>query len=218
MLEWAVVKAEHRQILPTAMQKAWRGGEGVVADVGFETKPGYPPRFVTFAWGEGTSARRAAAWPDLLTDWTDIYDEKLFPSDVIPVLAEEASALGASVLIAQADHGLGRASQGWYAKGALVEYEHVGSASVAWMPGTGLGRPFDGSTAQLAGQAGKRVAKFLGDKGTSDVLSRMEGANVAIGAAILEHAFFRVLDQDPPTMDILAGMVSQGQVTRIRLT
>jgi hypothetical protein len=217
MLEWAVVKAENRGILPTAMQKAWRGGEGVIADVAFQTKPGYPPRILSFAWAEGAGARRSASWPDVLADWTDIYEEKLFPTDLIPVLAEEASALGASVLIAQADHGLGRATQGWYAKGALVEYEHVGGAAVAWMPSTGLGRPFDGSTAQLAGQAGRRVAAFLGDKGTSDVLSRMEGANIAVGGAILEHAFFRVLDQDPPTMDVLAGMVSGGQVTRVRL-
>jgi hypothetical protein len=205
MLHFLVVRSQDRQALINAIPRAWRGGQAACANVAFPTKPGYPPQMIHFAWAEAARAQRAAVWPDVLGEWIEIYEEKFFPDDTIPVLAEECSALGAEPLAVFGDNGLGRVTMAWYRKGALVEIEHVGSAAVAWLPDSGLGRPFDGSMAQMASHAGL-VGKLAG---------RMQGVSMAAGETILHHAFFRMLEQDPPEISSIAGMVAAAQAARV---
>ncbi len=207
-----VVRAEHREVVGHALPRAWRGGEAHVVDlVVGETA-------VTFiSPGPGAAASRAARWPDLLTDWRDIYDERLFPADAVPVLAEEASGLGADALAIWGELGLARACVGWYRKGTLVEYEHVGSAQVAWTPAAGLGRPFDGSTRQAAASASRRVAQLLGAGDFAGTFERLEQTSKAIGEAILVTALTRLLGDEPPPLDDLAGRIARAPVGRVRL-
>jgi hypothetical protein len=214
-LEWLVVRSEHRDLLPRAVARAWRGGAGALADVPFATKPGHPPRSLSFVWPEGCSAQRAARWPDVVAEWIEIYEEKVFPSDLVPVLGEELSLLGAPAMAVRAEDGLAQATMVWYEKGAVAEIEHIGGSQVAWLPETGLGRPYDGSTAQLAGQAGKRLARWFGAGATAGALERMDGVNVAAGATILGLAFYRLLENDPPPVDDIAGMVARAHAFRL---
>jgi hypothetical protein len=211
MIDWLVVRAEHREAVGNALPRAWRGGEAAFADLAF------PSAKVTFVWPAGAAARRAARWPDVLTDWRDIYEDPLFPGDAIPVLAEEASGLGAEPLIAHAELGLARASTGWYRKGALAEYEHVGSGQVAWNPEDGLGRPFDGTRRTISAMAARRFASLVGAVDTAATLERLERTAKAAGEALLLSAFLRVLGDEPPPMDELAGMVAAAPAGRIRL-
>ena len=70
MIQWLVVRAEHAGLLPVAMPKAWRGGDGLIATLPFPVKK--EVRRLTFAWPEGARARRPARWPELLTEWQEI--------------------------------------------------------------------------------------------------------------------------------------------------
>jgi hypothetical protein len=160
-------------------------------------------------------ARRAARWPDVLEDWKDIYEEALFPDPELPVLAEEISGLGAPAACVFGGPGLLKGTVAWYEKGALISYEHVGSASVSWDPDEGLGRPFDGTAASIAALGGKRVAKLFGSDKTIDVLTRIDNANRAIGEVLIGRVFYRFLDTDPPPIDDLAGLVATARQTRI---
>jgi hypothetical protein len=206
MIEWLAVRAEHRDPVARAVSRAWRGADAKVADLQF-------PRGVraTFVGPGAARAARPARWPELLADWREIYEEKLFPSDAVPVLAEEASALGAEVLVAHAEPGLARASVGWYRKGVLAEYEHVGSAQVAWTPEDGLGRPFDGSRRSLGAMASRRLAEVLGAAAVASTLERLEKTARAVGEALLVHAFLRLLGEEPPPMDELAGRIAAAE-------
>jgi hypothetical protein len=212
MIDWLVVRAEHRDEVGNALPRAWRGGEAHFADLAF------PRARVTFVWPSGASARRAARWPDLLTDWRDIYEDALFPGDAIPVLAEEAAGLGAEPLIVHAELGLATASTGWYRKGNLAEYEHVGAgAQVSWNPEDGLGRPFDGTSRTMSAMAARRFASLMGAAQTAATLERLERTAKAAGEALLLSAFLRMLGDEPPPMDQLAGQVASAPVGRVRL-
>jgi hypothetical protein len=208
MLEWLCFRTEHKTAIGNALGRAWRGGEVRLVELA-------PATFLSV---EGTSARRAAHWPDVLTDWRDIYDERLFPSDVVPVLAEEASGLGAEVLVAASDLGFAQATTGWYRKGKLDEYEHVGGgAQVAWTPDGGLGRPFDGSRRTISAMASKRLASLLGADKFASTFERLENAGKAVGEAVLWHAFLRLLGREPPPLDELAGQVAAAPSLRVRV-
>jgi hypothetical protein len=207
-IEWLCVRSEHRAPVHNALARAWRGGAVVVADL--------PP--LTFFWPDGAAARRAPTWPDVLDDWKDIYDEKLFTSDPVPVLAEEASGLGAEVLVVSAELGFAQATTAWYRKGALAEYEHVGGgAQVAWTPDAGLGRPFDGSRRTMTASASRRLSELLGADGFASTFERLEKTSKAAGEAVLFHAFVRLLGREPPPLAELAGMVAAAPATRLRL-
>jgi hypothetical protein len=206
MIEWLAVRAEHRDEVARALARAWKGSGAAVADLAF-------PKGVrvSFVSPGGAVARRAARWPDLLADWRDIYEDRLFPTDAVPVLAEEASALGAEVLAAHAEPGLARASVGWYRKGVLAEYEHVGSAQVAWTPPGGRGRPVAGTRPTGGAMATKRLAEVLGATQVADTLERLEKTSKAVGEALLAHAFIRLIGEEPPPMDELAGRVAAAE-------
>src|SRR5262249_38946564 len=165
MIEWLCVRSEHRAPVHNALTRAWRGGEAVVADL--------PP--LTFFWPIASAARPNPSLPHVLDHWQDIDDERLFSSDAVPVLAEEASGLGAEALAVHAELGFAQATTGWYRKGKLAEYEHVGGGSqVAWTPDTGLGRPFDGSRRTLTAMASKRLAEVLGADQFASTFERLE--------------------------------------------
>jgi hypothetical protein len=216
MIQWLVVRAEHAPLLPTAFAKAWSGGQGLLATLPFPVKK--EVRRLSFAWSEGARARRGARWPDLLADWNDIYDEKLFPSDELPVLGEELSGLGADVLVLHGEPGLTRATVAWYVKGALHEYDHVGGASVTWRPGASLSRPFDGTFRSAAAAGGRKLAELVGDDRTASVLDRVENANAAIGETLTARALHRLLDADAPPLHEIAGSLATAPGTqRLRL-
>ncbi len=216
MFAWLVIRAEHTSVLAAAIAKAWTGGEAVAAQLAFPARK--QPRQIVVVWPDRAKARRAPRFPDVLDDWKDIYEEALFANAEIPVLAEELSGLGAPSLAAHAGPGLVHGTVGWYEQGALISYDHVGGASVSWTPDDGLGRPFDGTAASIAALGGKRVAKLFGTDRDIDVLERVENANRAVGGVLLTRAFYRILGQDPPPIDDLAGMVATAAETRIRCT
>src|SRR5262249_19012902 len=143
---------------------------------------------------------------------------RLFSSDPVPVLAEEASGLGAEVLVVSAELGFAQATTGWYRKGTLSEYEHVGGgAQVAWTPDGGLGRPFDGTRRTIGASASRRLAAILGADGFASTFERLEKQSKAAGEAILFSAFIRLIGREPPPLDQLAGLVAAAPSTRLTL-
>jgi len=210
---WLVIREDNTDVLAAAIAKAWSGGDAVIARLAFPARKA--PRQIAVVWADRARAQRAARWPDLLDDWKDIYDEALFPNAELPVLAEELSGLGAPTLCAHAGPGLVAGTVAWYEQGALIGYEHVGGASVSWDPEAGLGRPFDGTAASIAALGGKRVAKLFGADRDVGVFDRALAANRAVGNVLLTRAFHRMLDQDPPAMDELAGLVAKAATVRV---
>ena len=193
MHAWVVVEAEHRALFPAALARAWKGGGAArAARLALPARRGQ--RELLFVWPDPPAPPlvRPPRWPDVLSDWHDIYGDPLFPDDALPVLAEALSALGAEALALHADHGLAGATVAWYEKGALALYEHVGSATVSWTEADGLGRPPDGTLRSAA-------AGF--------VLDRIALQNKANGEALLDRALHRILAHDPPPFEELAGMV-----------
>jgi hypothetical protein len=192
LFAWVVVEAEHAGLVPAAVGIAWRGGAAQVSRVSLPARRG-SRELLFIAAAPGQAAARAPRWPDVLSDWHDIYDDALYPDDALAVLAEALSSLGADALALHADHGLAGATVAWYAKGALSLYEHVGGSTVAWNPDDGLGRPADGTLTSAV---------------TGFVLDRIELQNKATGEALLVRALHRFLAADPPPFDQLAGMVT----------
>jgi hypothetical protein len=217
MFTWVAVLATQRGVLETALGRAWRGGTATIAELTLASPKRRQPRPALVAWSEGASARRAPRWPEVLDEWRDIYDEKLFPAPECPVLAEEVSALGADALIVHGAPGLTQATIGWYARGALVEYEHVGGATVAWTPDTGLGRPLDGSVRQAMAFGGKRLASLVGSDDSVNIAERISATSAALGEVLVLRAFLRLVDQEPPPIDQLNGLVSQAPARRVTL-
>jgi len=215
MFAWVVIREDHIDVLAPALGRAWTGGAARIARLAFPSRKA--PRQIVVAWPERATARRPPRWPSVLDDWRDINEEPLFPGDELPVFAEEVSGLGAPALCAHGGPGLATGTVAWYEQGALIGYEHVGGTSVSWDPDGGLGRPFDGTAASLAALGGKRVAKLFGSDRDVDVLERIELANRAVGNVLLVRAFHRMLDQDPPPIDDLAGMFATAVADRIPL-
>ncbi len=192
MLDWLAVRPAHEAILMQAIPRAWTGGPIAIASLAG----------AIVVTSEGARPRRPPRWPDVLVEWAEIYEERLFATDVAPVLAEEVSALGADALAAHADPGFARAGVGWYEKGALALYEHVGGASVAWSPDGGLGRPADSSAGSMFASRGRLGGALAGEAG---------------GELLLARAFLRLLGTDPPPIDQLAGLVAQAPTKRYLL-
>jgi len=210
MFEWVVIRYQHRDVLGAALKNAWRG-DAAVADLAFGDVA------ATFVWPIGATAKRKPSWPDVVSDWVDINEERLFPSDAAPVLAEELSGLGADVLAAYGELDLSRSSTGWYRKGALAELEHVGPSQVAWTPERGLGRPFDSAGRTVGAQVGRRIAEIVGDERSASLFDRLDGQRLAVGEAILSTAFLRLLGTTPPPLAELRGRVSTAPAQKIKL-
>lgn len=213
MFAWVAIRADHGDVLAAAVGRAFGAGVAEVAQLAFPARKA--PRQILVIGAAGARARRAPRWPEVLADWSEINEEPLFPGDELAVLAEEVSGLGAPALCAHGGPGLATGTVAWFERGALIGYEHVGSTSVSWDPDEGLGRPFDGSAASLAALGGRRVAKLFGADKDVDVLERQLLVNRAIGEVLLVRAFHRLLDQDPPPIDDLAGMVATAPKQRV---
>ena len=61
-------------------------------------RPTPKSRTIAVISAEGASARRGPRWPDVLGDWADIYEERLFPSSLMPVAGEILSEQGGDCL------------------------------------------------------------------------------------------------------------------------
>jgi hypothetical protein len=212
MFQWVVVGHDRRELLVKSIVKSWRGGHAVVCDVELPARRG--TKWLAIAWADGASPRRDPRWPEVLTDWSDINDERLFPEKTLPIVAEEVSGLGADAFIAHGEPGLERATVAWYGKGAVVSYEHVGSSTVAWTPEEGLGRPFDGTAAQLAARGYKKLAALMGSDRDVNLAERIAQTNQAVGELLISRAFLRLLDTDPPEIDELAGLIARAKQNR----
>jgi hypothetical protein len=215
MFRWVVVAHERREVLVKSIVKGWSGGDAVLTDL--EVPGRKKSTWLCVASTGGATARRQPRWPEVLVDWSDINEDPLFPESEAPVLAEEVSGLGADAFIAHGAPGLAKATVGWYAKGALAAYEHVGSATVSWTPEEGLGRPFDGSAKQLAARGYQKLAELVGDQAGANVAERIQLTNQAMGEALISRAFLPLLDTDPPAIDELAGMIARSRTHRWRL-
>jgi hypothetical protein len=209
MIEWMLLEGTPETVAEKAVPRGLTGGSAVMATLTFgkHSKP------ITIVSVEGSRAKRPGRWPEILTDWAEIYSTKLFPSDAIPVLCEEASGLGADALAIFGEPGLGRATIGWYAKGLLAVYERVSAeGTIAWAPGQPLGRPFDGNLRRAASWVGHKLASSASDESLFD---RMDNTNRAVGEALISRALWRLLDTKPPALDDLAGLVANAQLRRI---
>ena len=213
MIQWMLLEGPGGDVPEKAVRRAWQGGRAVIAELSFPTRKSALQ--ISVAWTEGARARRPARWPDVLAEWHEIYEDALFPDDACPILAEEASGLGADALVIHGEPGLTRSTVAWYAKGALASYEHVGSASVAWAPDQPLGRPFDGSLSSAAAWGGKKLASLLGSDRDTALFERMEKTAQAVGEALIKRALWRLLDRKPPTLDELAGQVANAPQRRL---
>ena len=204
MIEWVVVavpRAAKRPALEAIVERlghAWSGGVGRWgwAELGPKVNP-----CLLLAPGAARACREPR-FPDLLTDWADIYEERLGHSPLAPAAAEVLSEGGQDALALFADLGDPegpRAAVAWYDKGALVELEQVGKASVAWKSGGELGRPSAGDfTSALAS-----AAKHLSD---DSVFDRIEKGRDATAEAILLRAMRRALAADPPPLRELLAL------------
>jgi hypothetical protein len=147
MFAWVVIREENCDVLPPAIARAWTGA-AQVAHLELPAKRANKPakQIAVIAVGGGVRGKRDPRWPDVLGEWSDINEEPLFPSNELPVLAEELSALGAQTLCVHGGPGFAQATVAWYERGALVGYEHVGGTPVIWDPDGGLGRTLEGAT------------------------------------------------------------------------
>ena len=203
MIEWVVVavprggKRPASEVVVERLGRAWAGR----ARLGWvELGPKVNPCLLLAP--DGATPRRAPRFPDVLTDWADIYEEPLGHSALVPVAAEVISEGGQDVLALVADLGDPegpRAAVGWYEKGALVELEQVGQASVAWKTGGELRRPSAGDVTSALASA----AKHLSD---DSVFDRIEQGRDAAAEAILLRAMRRALAADPPKMRELLAL------------
>jgi len=204
------VEGDHRDLVYRCLGVSWGSGTACEAVVQIAGK------WLTVAWSEGSHARRAPRWPEVLDTWREFHSsEALFPVNHVPVLAEEVSSLGHEALALAVAAGISAATVGWYQKGALVEYEHVGAETVAWYPKEGLDRPrLDGVIESLAG-FGAWQADDAAEKATYERVAT--GLKVE-AAGIYQKALKRLLGgEDPPPPDKLAGMLARAATARWRL-
>jgi hypothetical protein len=208
MPQLLLVRGDHRDLVYRCFGAAWAGGAACEALVTLGAGP------VVAAWAEGGRARRAPRWPDVLGDWREFHDQPLFPDDLVPVLAEDVSALGLNALALTVAPGAARATAAWYHQGALVEYEHVGAVSVAWYEGAGLGQPRVADFAHAAADMGKQLAGAAADAALFD---RIDQGLAAEAGGVYRKALHRLIDAEPPDADALAGMVARAPCAKWRL-
>lgn len=212
MIEWLFVAGDYPPDLNRRLAVAWRGS-ALVSVLRLTAKA----RPCTVIEPEAITARRLPRWPDVLTDWTDIYEEPLFPGPALPVAAEVLSETGAEALALFADLGHPSGPRGgvaWYHKGGLSEFEQVGNAAVAWQKGQPLSRPrVHDARAQLAA-LGRSVASSDRDAG---LYERVESSRLVTTEAILARALLRLTDADPPPLNALAEVLQRGGRARVTL-
>lgn len=212
MIEWLFISGEYPADLNRRLSAVWRGSALVsVLRVTAKARP------CTVVLPESVTALRKPRWPDVLSDWTDIYEEPLFPGPALPAAGEALSETGAECLALFADLGHPSGPRGgiaWYHKGGLSEFEQVGNAAVAWQKGQPLSRPrVHDARAQLA-SLGRAVASTDRDAGLYD---RVESSRAVTTESILARALLRLTAADPPPINELAEVLGRGGRTRITL-
>lgn len=210
MIEWLFISGEYPQDLDRRLAKVWRGSAWV--SLLRLTKKARP---CTIIEPESVTALRQPRWPDVLTDWTDIYEESLFPSTRLPVAGELLSETGSETLALFADLGHPQGARGgvaWHDKGGLIEFEQVGNAAVAWQKGQPLSRPkVHDARSQLAA-LGRSMTETDRDAGLYDRV----GAGRAVNAeAIMARALLRLTDADPPPINELAELIHRSGRARL---
>lgn len=149
-------------------------------------------------------AVRSPNWPDVLSDWSDIHEESLFPSPLLPVAGEVLSESGPDVLCLFADPSQPERVRGgiaFYERGALRELEQVGRAAVAWQKGQPLGRPRVTDFRSQLFSFGKKMADTRRD---ADLFQRADAARAITAEMVVARALLKVLDIDPPSLPDLA--------------
>jgi hypothetical protein len=211
MLQWLFISGEYPPDLDRRLAKVWRGSAWVsVLRLTAKARP------CTVIEPEVATALQKPRWPDVLTDWTDIYEEPLFPSALLPVGGELLSETGAESLALFADLGHPGGARGgvaWYQKGGLLEFEQVGTAAVAWQKGQPLSRPKVHDARASLAALGRSVADNQRDVGLYD---RVESSRAVTAEAILARALLRLTAADPPPVNELAEILHRGG--RARLT
>ena len=212
MIEWLFISGDYPPDLNRRLATVWRGSAYVsVLRLTQKARP------CTVIEPESITALRKPRWPDVLADWTDIYEESLFPSPSLPAAGEVLSETGGETLALFADLGHPSGPRGgiaWYHKGGLTEFEQVGNAAVAWQKGQPLSRPrVHDARAQLA-SLGRSVAASDRDAGLYD---RVESSRAVTTDSILARALLRLTDADPPPINTLAEVLHRGGRARITL-
>src|SRR5690242_11671951 len=100
MIEWLLLPGHQADAVRALLGRAWAGKAQLRL-----LRPTPRSRPITVLLPEAATARRAPRWPDVLSDWSDIYEEPLFPSPLLPVAGEVLSELGQDCLALHADLG-----------------------------------------------------------------------------------------------------------------
>lgn len=209
MIQWLLVRGDHRDLVYRCFGTAWAGGTACEAlvTVGKTT--------VVVAYNEGGRARRPPRWPEVLADWHEFHEaEPLFPDPLVPTLAEEVAALGVDALALAVAPGMERVTAAWYHAGALVEYELVGAVAVAWYGGRGLGHPQVADFVHAAADIGAKVADSAAE---AALYERIDRGLAAEAGGVYAKAMRRLLDAEPPACDALAQLVARAPCGRWRL-
>src|SRR5579862_8778000 len=115
MIEWLLLPGNQVEAVRALIGQALRGSAQLVV-----LQPTPKSREVSVLVPRGAQALRQPRWPEVLTDWVDIYEEPLFPSAPVPVAAEVLSESGTDCLALHADLGAPAGPRGgivWYEKG-----------------------------------------------------------------------------------------------------
>ena len=217
MIEWLVVPA-HDDVMADVLRRLGRAWRGTALCGRLQPTPKSRPALVLVP--EAVTAARPPRFPDVLTDWVDIYEEAIFPSPLLPVAGELLSEAGAEALALFADLGDPRGARGgvaWYEKGGLVELEQVGRASVAWRRGEALSRPKVSDAVAGLASLGRRFADTERD---AALYERAEQGRAVTAEAILTRALLRVLGTsrlEPPELSEVFAQVERGPTRRISL-
>lgn len=212
MIEWLVLPGDGSPDLARRLGRVWRGTAHVAV---FQPTGG--ARVCTFVVPDTVTAVQRPRWPDVLTDWVDIYEEPLFPSPRLPVAGELLSESGSEALALFADLGDPQRPRGgiaWYHKGGVAEFEQAGKAAVAWQKGQPLGRPKAGGVRGSLASLGRRMASTERDAALYD---RVESGLAATAETIVTRALLRMLGDDPPPLNELAEKVERAPRLRITL-
>lgn len=203
MIEWLLLPETKLAVVRGRLPQAWSGSA-----LAYPFQPTKDARPALLLVPERAVARRAPRWPDVLSDWSDIYEEPLFPSPRLPVAGEVVSEGGVECLALHLDLGHPSGARGgvaWYDKGGVVELEQVGAASVAWRRGEALSRPsLSGAVSQLAA-LGRRTAGTARDAG---LYERVETSRAVTAEAIVLRALLRLCGDDPPPIQEILQQVS----------
>ncbi|MBL8635677.1 MAG: hypothetical protein JNM40_20800 [Myxococcales bacterium] len=198
MMEWLMFPGEFTAELPRRLGKVWKGS--ALCSVLRLAKA----NVVTVVEPLDVRAVRSPNWPDVLSDWSDIHEESLFPSPLLPVAGEVLSESGPDVLCLFADPSQPERVRGgiaFYERGALRELEQVGRAAVAWQKGQPLGRPRVTDFRSQLFSFGKKMADTRRD---ADLFQRADAARAITAEMVVARALLKVLDIDPPSLPDLA--------------